>query len=163
MIFCIFRGGKCRPRWGVQRGLPLALLGNFQRYGVLRLGKFPNKLWYFLRKYLAACRLSIRLPFGCGCPCRLLTRITPPYYFSPFGRWVAGRSFPFSKALLHGVVGCKVQGKNTTRRMRVEIVPLTAQPPDLEADGKPRACFAFVNGNDCSACLRSGNAPFPSV
>ena len=26
---------------------PLALLGNFQRYGVLRLGKFPNKLWYF--------------------------------------------------------------------------------------------------------------------
>ena len=23
------------------------LLGNFQRYGVLRLGKFPNKLWYF--------------------------------------------------------------------------------------------------------------------
>lgn len=54
MIFCIFGGGKCRPRWGVQRGLPLALLGNFQRYGVLRLGKFPNKLWYFLRKYPAA-------------------------------------------------------------------------------------------------------------
>lgn len=23
------------------------LLGNFQRYGVMRLGKFPNKLWYF--------------------------------------------------------------------------------------------------------------------
>lgn len=23
------------------------LLGNFQRYGILRLGKFPNKLWYF--------------------------------------------------------------------------------------------------------------------
>ena len=47
MIFCIFGGGKCRPRWGVQRGLPLALLGNFQRYVVLRLGKFPNKLRYF--------------------------------------------------------------------------------------------------------------------
>ena len=148
MIFCIFGGGKCRPRWGVQRGLPLALLGNFQRYVVLRLGKFPNKLRYFLRKYPAACRL--------------LTHITPPYFF-PFGRWVAGRSFPFSKALLHGAVGCKVRGKNTTRRMRVEIVPLTAQPPDLEADGKPRACFAFVNGNDCSAFLRSGNSPFPSV
>ena len=162
MIFRIFGGGKCRPRWGVQRGLPLALLGNFQRYGVLRLGKFPNKLWYFLRKYPAACRPSARLPFGGGCPCRLLIRITPPYFF-PFGRWVAGRSFPFSKALLHGAVGCKVRGKNTTRRMRVEIVPLTAQPPDLEADGKPRACFAFVNGNDCSAFLRSGNSPFPSV
>ena len=60
---------------------PLALLGNFQRYGVLRLGKFPNKLRYFLRKYPVACRPSARLPFGGGCPCRLLTRITPPYYF----------------------------------------------------------------------------------
>ena len=56
---------------------PLALLGNFQRYGVLRLGKFPNKLRYFLRKYPAACRRS----FGGSSPCRLLTRITPPYYF----------------------------------------------------------------------------------
>ena len=28
------------------------LLGNFQRYGVLRLGKFPNKLRSFLCKYL---------------------------------------------------------------------------------------------------------------
>ena len=43
-------------------GLPLALLGNFQRYVVLRLGKFPNKLRYFLRKYPAACRPSARLP-----------------------------------------------------------------------------------------------------
>lgn len=70
MIFCIFGGGKCRPRWGVQRGLPLALLGNFQRYVVLRLGKFPNKLRYFLRKYPAACRPSafrlwLSLPPAC--------------------------------------------------------------------------------------------------
>ena len=97
------RAAKCRPQRGVQRGLPLALLGNFQRYVVLRLGKFPNKLRYFLRKYPAACRPSVRLPFGGGCPCRLLTHIPPPYFF-PFGRWVAGRSFPFSKALLHGAV-----------------------------------------------------------
>ena len=81
MIFCIFGGGKCRPRWGVQRGLPLALLGNFQRYVVLRLGKFPNKLRYFLRKYPAACRPSARLPFGYGCPCRLLAR-NPTLFFS---------------------------------------------------------------------------------
>ena len=27
-------------------------------------------------------RRAARLPFGGGCPCRLLTRITPPYYFS---------------------------------------------------------------------------------
>ena len=78
MIFCIFGGGKCRPRWGVQRGLPLALLGNFQRYVVLRLGKFPNKLWYFLRKYPAACRM----PFGCGYSYHLLAR--NPTLFFPF-------------------------------------------------------------------------------
>ena len=34
---------------------PLALLGNFQRYGVLRLGKFPNKLWYFLSANTCGC------------------------------------------------------------------------------------------------------------
>ncbi|WP_412125531.1 hypothetical protein [Bacteroides caccae] len=62
--------------------MPLALLGNFQRYVVLRLGKFPNKLRYFLRKYPAACRPSVRLPFGGGCPCRLLLR-TPTLFF-PF-------------------------------------------------------------------------------
>ena len=83
MIFRIFGGGKCRPRWGVQRGLPLALLGNFQRYVVLRLGKFPNKLRYFLRKYPAACRPSARLPFGGGCPCRLLAR-NPHLIIFPF-------------------------------------------------------------------------------
>ena len=59
----------------------------------------------------------------------------PTLLFPPFGRWgTAGRSFPFSKASLHGAV-----------------------------DGKPRVYFAFVNGNDCSAFLRSGNSPFPSV
>jgi hypothetical protein len=77
-------------------------LGNFQRYVVLRLGKFPNKLRYFLRKYPAAC-----LP------------VTPPYFF-PFGRWVAGRSFPFSKALLHGAVGYKVFPINTLAAKREE-------------------------------------------
>ncbi|EFI09626.1 hypothetical protein HMPREF0104_01644 [Bacteroides sp. 3_1_19] len=41
MIFCIFGGGKCRPRWGVQRGLPLALLGNFQRYDSIAARKIP--------------------------------------------------------------------------------------------------------------------------
>ncbi|MCA5604445.1 hypothetical protein LA333_00880 [Bacteroides fragilis] len=75
------RAAKCRPQGGVQRGLPLALLGNFQRYVVLRLGKFPNKLRYFLRKYPAACRPSARLPFGGGCPCRLLPR-NPHLIFS---------------------------------------------------------------------------------
>lgn len=105
MIFCIFGGGKYRPRWGVQRGLPLALLGNFQRYVVLRLGKFPNKLRYFLRKYPAACLRSVHIfsaprfvPTVCACRTRfadcterpemrlpLLRPLQPdtPYYFFP--------------------------------------------------------------------------------
>ena len=152
MIFCIFGGGKCRPRWGVQRGLPLALLGNFQRYVVLRLGKFPNKLRYFLRKYPAACRPSVRLPFGggcpCrlpfggGCPCRLLTHIPPPYFF-PFGRWVAGRSFPFSKALLHGAVGYKVFPINTLAAKREE---------DLSGNGAAARPFSRHKA-PCLLCL----------
>lgn len=31
-----------------------------------------------------------------------------PYYYFPFGRMVAGQLFPFSKASLHGAVGCRV-------------------------------------------------------
>ena len=42
------------------------LLGNFQRYGVLRLGKFPNKLWYFPL-------VNIRAPAS----------VPIPYIFSP--------------------------------------------------------------------------------
>ena len=68
------------------------LLGNFQRYVVLRLGKFPNKLWYFLRKYLAACRLS----FGCGCPYRLRTHNSPLLFF-PFRSVGGGAVFSVFK------------------------------------------------------------------
>lgn len=121
---------------------PLALLGNFQRYGVLRLGKFPNKLRYFLRKYPAACRPSVRLPFGGGCPCRLLTHIPPPYFF-PFGRWVAGRSFPFSKALLHGAVGYKVFPINTLAAKREE---------DLSGNGAAARPFSRHKA-PCLLCL----------
>ena len=136
------RAAKCRPQRGVQRGLPLALLGNFQRYVVLRLGKFPNKLRYFLSKYPAACRPSVRLPFGGGCPCRLLTHIPPPYFF-PFGRWVAGRSFPFSKALLHGAVGYKVFPINTLAAKREE---------DLSGNGAAARPFSRHKA-PCLLCL----------
>ncbi|WP_157758030.1 hypothetical protein [Bacteroides ovatus] len=78
---------------------------------------------------------------------------TPLVVFS-FRRRLPGRSFPFTEALLRGAVGCKVHGKNTTRSMRVEIVPMTAQPPDLEADVKPHATFTSENGNGCSSCSK---------
>ena len=70
MIFRIFGAANAVPD-GVCRGAcPLPYWGIFSDTTVLRLGKFPNKLRYFLRKYPAACRL----PFGGGCPCRLLAR-----------------------------------------------------------------------------------------
>ena len=142
MIFCIFGVGKCRPRWGVQRGLPLALLGNFQRYVVLRLGKFPNKLRYFLRKYPAACRPSARLPFGGGCPCRLLAR-NPHLIFSlSVGGWRGGR-FRFQRLLLHGAVGYKVFPINTLAAKREE---------DLSGNGAAARPFSRHEA-PCLLCL----------
>lgn len=77
---------------GCAEGLAPCLIGEFSAIRqYCGSDKFPNKLRYFLRKYPAACRLSAHLPFGGGCPCRLLTHITPPYFF-PFGWWVAGQN-----------------------------------------------------------------------
>ena len=136
------RAAKCNPQREVQRGLPLALLGNFQR--CLQCGSENSliSLRYFLRKYPAACRLSVRLPFCGGCSCRLLTHITPPYFF-PFGRWVAGRSFPFSKALLHGAVGYKVFPINTLAAKREE---------DLSGNGAAARPFSRHKA-PCLLCL----------
>ena len=136
------RAAKCNPQREVQRGLPLALLGNFQR--CLQCGSENSliSLRYFLRKYPAACRLSVRLPFCGGCSCRLLTHITPPYFF-PFGRWVAGRSFPFSKALLHGAVGYKVFPINTLA---------TKQEEDLSGNGATARPFSRHKA-PCLLCL----------
>ncbi|MFS0847642.1 MAG: hypothetical protein ACLVK0_18260 [Parabacteroides merdae] len=69
------------PR-GVQRGLPLALLGNFQR--CLQCGS-ENSLISYGIFFVNTLRRAVRLPFGGGCPCRLLTRITPPYFSLPVG------------------------------------------------------------------------------
>ena len=101
------------PR-GVQRGLPLALLGNFQR--CLQCGS-ENSLISYGIFFVNTLRRAVRLPFGGGCPCRLLTRI--PHLIFPF-RSVAGRSFPFSKALLQGVGGYKVFPINTLAAKREE-------------------------------------------
>ncbi len=118
------RAAKCRPQRGVQRGLPLALLGNFQRYGVLRLGKFPNKLRYFLRKYPAVCRRSARVlsarrlnplcVLGClRSLCRLYRLYrTPSYYFSlsvDGGR--RGGRFRFQRLLCSGRSDARFRGR----------------------------------------------------
>ena len=132
------RAAKCRPQRGVQRGLPLALLGNFQRYVVLRLGKFPNKLRYFLRKYPAACRRSARVLSArrlnplcvLGCPHSLcwlyLLYRTPrnaaavpifaplelPYCFSlSVGGGLRGGRFRFQRLLCTGRSDARFRGR----------------------------------------------------
>ena len=91
---------------GCAEGLAPCLIGEFSALPAMRLGKFPNKLRYFLRKYPTACRPSARLPFGYGCPCRLLAR--NPTLFFPF-RSVGG-----------GAVGYKVFPINTLAAKREE-------------------------------------------
>ena len=81
MILRIFGDGKKPFPMGCAEGLSPCLIGEFSALPAMRLGKFPNKLRYFLRKYPAACRLPARLPFGYGCPCRLLAR-NPTLFFS---------------------------------------------------------------------------------
>ena len=140
------RAAKCNPQREVQRGLPLALLGNFQR--CLQCGSENSliSLRYFLRKYPAACRLSVRLPFCGGCSCRLLTHITPPYFF-PFGRWQGGR-FHFQRLFCMGPAETRFSPEKPSQPSTRKIYRETAPPPDLLADIKPRTCFAFINGND---------------
>ena len=60
----------------------------------------------------AVCLSAVAVPAVC-------LPVTPTLFF-PFGRWVAGRSFPFSKALLHGAVGYKVFPINTLAAKREE-------------------------------------------
>ena len=106
MIFCIFGGGKCRPRWGVQRGLPLALLGNFQR--CLQCGSENSLISYGIFP-VNTLRRAVRLPFGGGCPCRLLPRITPPYFSLPVGGW-RGNHFRLQRQSKHGAL-CRLKGQ----------------------------------------------------
>jgi len=107
----IFESGEMPSPMGCAEGLSPCLIGEFSALLAMRLGKFPNKLRYFPRKYPAACRPSARLPFGGGCPCRLLTRITPPYYISlSVGGWRGGR-FRFQRLFCTGRSGTRFRGR----------------------------------------------------
>ena len=152
---------------GCAEGLAPCLIGEFSALFAMRLGKFPNKLRYFLpvntrAPSVPACLLcppclpalhTSQCEHRVGSPSALQPSQTPLVVF-PFRRRLPGRSFPFAEALLRGAVGCKVHGKNTTRSMRVEIVPMTALPLDLAADTEAHATFASENGNDCSGCSK---------
>ena len=126
---------------GCAEGLAPCLIGEFSALLAMRLGKFPNKLWYFLRKYPAACcpsafRRWLSLPSAYP--------YNPTLLFFPFGRWwAAGRSFPFSKALLHGAVGYKVFPINTLAAKREE---------DLSGNGAAARPFSRHKA-PCLLCL----------
>ena len=131
MVFLSFLACETMVDYSPVRLLPLAwespercnlfgLLGNFQRClqcgpenSLISYGIFPvNTLRRAVR--LSVCLSAVAAPAAC------LPLYPPPPYFSPFGRWVAGRSFPFSKALLQGAVGYKVFPINTLAAKREE-------------------------------------------
>ena len=124
------RAAKYRPRRGVQRGLPLALLGNFQR--CLQCGSENSLISYGIFS-VNTLRRAVRLPVclsAVAVPAACLP-VTPTLFF-PF-RSVAGRSFPFSKALLYGAVGYKVFPINTLA---------TKQEEDLSGNGATARPFS---------------------
>ena len=127
---------------GCAEGLAPCLIGEFSAIRqYCGSDKFPSLVNYGIFS-ANTLRRAVRLPFCGGCPCRLLTHITPPYFF-PFGRWAAGRSFPFSKALLHGAVGYKVFPINTLAAKREE---------DLSGNGAA-ACPFSRRKAPCLLCL----------
>ena len=118
MIFRIFGAANAVPD-GVCRGAcPLPYWGIFSdteycgsensliSYGIFSVNTLRRAVC------LPVCLSAMAVPAAC-------LPVTPPYFF-PFGRWVAGRSFPFSKALLHGAVGYKVFPINTLAAKREE-------------------------------------------
>ncbi len=140
MILRIFGGGKEPSPLGCAEGLAPCLIGEFS--AIRSIAARTNSLISYGIFFVNTLRRAVCLPFGYGCPCRLLTHITPPY-FSPFGRWVAGRSFSFSKALLHGAVGYKVFPINTLAAKREE---------DLSGNGAAARPFSRRKA-PCLLCL----------
>ena len=138
MIFLYLQGRQMPSPMGCAEGLAPCLIGEFSALLAMRPGKFPNKLRYFLRKYPAACRPSAFLRW------LSLPSAYPynPTLFFPF-RSVAGRSFPFSKALLHGAVGYKVFPINTLAAKREE---------DLSGNGAAAQPFSRRKA-PCLLCL----------
>ena len=91
MVFLSFLACETMVDYSPVRLLPLAwespercnlfgLLGNFQR--CLQCGSENSLISYGIFS-VNTLRRTVRLPFCGGCPCRLLTHITPPLFF-PF-------------------------------------------------------------------------------
>ena len=110
MIFCIFGGGEMPSSMGVCRGAcPLPYWGIFS--DTEYCGSENSLISYGIFS-VNTLRRAVRLPFGGGCPCRLLTRITPPYYFSlSVGGGRRGGRFRFQRLLCSGRSDARFRGR----------------------------------------------------
>ncbi len=129
--------GSCRCIWGESREVqPLWLIGVFSALLAMRLGKFPNKLWYFLVE-IPLCVIGLPIE-----PTRGLCCLHSLYQLYSLCR--VCRTFR--------TCGC--------RSCTCPTLPtLILFFPFRSVGGGPRAYFAFVNGNDCSAFLCKRNKP----
>ena len=133
--------GFCRWLGSVQRGATsLAYWGIFSdteycgsensliSYGIFFVNTLRRVFGLSVSsRFYASCRLSApavpalpTVPNVPKCICRHSVRSKPILLIIFSLRWVAGRSFLFSKALLHGAVGCKVFPINTLAAKREE-------------------------------------------
>ena len=156
------------------------LLGNFQR--CLQCGSENSLINYgiFLRKYLHAlsvCRLNplagfavcthyIHFAHFTECAGHLERRLlflclpnpNSPYIIFPFGRWVAGRSFPFAKASL--AWGSRKQGfpdKYARSEARGRFVGKRHSRLTLKPTSSPVLNLPLKTGMIAPLCLRQGN------
>ena len=65
MILRIFGDGKKPFPMGCAEGLAPCLIGEFSALLAMRLGKFPNKLWYFLAE-IPPCVIGMPIEPACG-------------------------------------------------------------------------------------------------
>ena len=126
---------------GCAEGLAPCLIGEFSAIHSIAARKIPLISYgiFFVNtlrrvfglsvssRFYASCRLSApavpalpTVPNVPKCICRHSVRSKPILLIIFSLRWVAGRSFLFSKALLHGAVGCKVFPINTLAAKREE-------------------------------------------
>ena len=101
---------------GCTEGLAPCLIGEFSAIHSIAARKFLISYGIFSVNTL---RRTVRLPFCGGCPCRLLTHITPPLFFS-FRSVGGGAVVSVFKGSFAWGVGYKVFPINTLAAKREE-------------------------------------------
>ena len=158
MIFLYLQGRQMPSPMGCAEGLAPCLIGEFSAIrsiaartnSLISYGIFSvNTLRRAVR--LSVCLSAVAVPAAC-------VPITPPYYFFPFGRWVAGRSFPFAKASL--AWGSRKQGfpdKYARSEARGRFVGKRHSRLTLKPTSSPVLNLPLKTGMIAPLCLRQGN------